>query len=614
MLIKAFNKKTLFGTTVITGFAALSVMGAPAYAQTATPPAQPQSSDTTATTQDIIQSSPEQNAPEEAPADPAVVNQPDNPNEARNNQGEPTDDDAEAVEAVVVTGSRIRRDPTNAPTPLIQVGREEVLQSGEPNVVDFLADIPALSGSTVPEDTTGGVPNQGGLSLLNLRNLGAVRTLVLVDGRRHVGSAPGSLAVDVDTIPSLLIENVEIVTGGQSALYGADAVSGVVNFILRRNFEGIEIDGSLANIAQGTDRTNRRISGLIGHNFFNDRLNLYAFGEYQASDRVQDFDLDYRREGYGFTFDDADPATLNDDGVLDNNLRFGLRDSLFSRGGTFILANQPIPSPAADPDTPFQNCGAVPANPARSALNSTNCNPVRPDNPNSIFVFDANGQARPFNFGSFQQTAGFSRRLHVGGDGLNIATEFGQADRLPESENFRYQTGANFDITEDIQLYAEAKFVRELTNFTSQPTFFQIGVADVRAGESPTLFSTAVFNLGLDNAFLNQNSPALVARVRANTRPVLNASGVQTGTVLDPRAFLSVFGPSRTQNNERELTRYVAGLRGDRDRLGFINNLSYEIGYTYGEVENRNLEAAVDVERFFFATDAVRDVNNVTGR
>jgi outer membrane receptor for ferrienterochelin and colicin len=96
------------------------------------------------------------------------------------------------VDEIVITGSRIRRDATNAPTPLIQIGQEEVLQSGEVNVIDFLADIPALSFSQVPEDTTGSNLNDGGLSLLNLRGLGSVRTLVLVDGRRHVGSSPGS--------------------------------------------------------------------------------------------------------------------------------------------------------------------------------------------------------------------------------------------------------------------------------------------------------------------------------------------------------------------------------------------------------------------------------------
>ena len=157
-------------------------------------------------------------------------------------------EEASQVDEIVVTGSRIRRDATTSPTPLIQVTQEDVLQSGEANVIDYLADIPALSGSIVPEDTTGSNLNDGGLALLSLRNLGSGRTLTLVDGRRHVGSVPGSLSVDVDTIPRLLIESTEVITGGAAAVYGADAVSGVVNFIQRKDFDGLEIDGSLAEI------------------------------------------------------------------------------------------------------------------------------------------------------------------------------------------------------------------------------------------------------------------------------------------------------------------------------------------------------------------------------
>lgn len=135
--------------------------------------------------------------------------------------------DATQVDEIVVTGSRIRRDPVTAPTPLIQVSRETLLTTGQNTVIDYLATIPALMNSQVPSDTTAGVLNAGGLSLPNLRSLGSGRTLTLVDGRRHVGSPQGTLAVDVDTIPRLLIESVEIVTGGAASVYGSDAVSGV---------------------------------------------------------------------------------------------------------------------------------------------------------------------------------------------------------------------------------------------------------------------------------------------------------------------------------------------------------------------------------------------------
>lgn len=220
------------------------------------------------------------------------------------------------VDDVVVTESRIRRSPTNSPTPLIQITQEDLLQSGEANVIDFLADIPALSGSIVAEDTTGAGLNDGGLSLLSLRNLGSARTLTLVDGRRHVGSSPGELSVDVDTIPRLLIESTEVITGGAAAVYGADAVSGVVNFILRKDFDGLEIDGSVAEINQD-HQLSERLSVLWGQNLFDDRLNYYVSGEYQRSDEVLDADVDWRRDSWGFLGNDLDPASASSDGVTD---------------------------------------------------------------------------------------------------------------------------------------------------------------------------------------------------------------------------------------------------------------------------------------------------------
>lgn len=134
-----------------------------------------------------------------------------------NVQGQ-TDQEATEVDEVVVTGSRIRRSPVNAPTPLIQVEREDLLSTGQSTVIDYLATIPALSNSIVPSDTTGLGVGDGGLALANLRTLGANRTLTLIDGRRQVGSNGGSLAVDIDTVPRLLIQNVEIITGGASSV------------------------------------------------------------------------------------------------------------------------------------------------------------------------------------------------------------------------------------------------------------------------------------------------------------------------------------------------------------------------------------------------------------
>jgi outer membrane receptor protein involved in Fe transport len=510
-----------------------------------------------------------------------------------------------AEDAVVVTGSRLRRSPENAPAPLIQLTQEDLVQSGEPNLVDYLADVPALSGSTVPEDTTGSNLNDGGLSLLNLRDLGSVRTLVLVDGRRHVGAPQGGLQVDVDTIPTMLVDNVEIVTGGQSAVYGADAVSGVVNFILRRDFDGIQIDGSLAEINDGGQQS-QRLSALFGKNLMNDRLNVYAFGEFQEFDEVRDADMDWRREAWTLLNNDTDVNNATPDGQLDNILIRDARDAFFNRGGLVILSNQVLDSTnAADPDINANNCTGASFNAAVTNIaTNTNCFNVAPEN-NSTWVFNPDGTARPFNFGTFQDQNGASRRINIGGDGLNTGTEFGTGSRVPGSEAWRYQFGLNFNILPNVQLFTEAKFVFEETFDEGQPTFFQGGIGQSQAGLQNRLFSSTNFNISDDNAFLD---PALRAIILANTR---NTNDVNSAQVADRRATFNMFGPIRTQLNNREVERYVAGLRGDLDQFLFVNNVDWEIGYTYGRTENENQERGVDVIRFHYAVDAVVDTGGI---
>src|SRR6201999_4335647 len=124
---------------------------------------------------------------------------------------------------------------------------EDIVHSGTTNLTDYLKRIPALQGSLGDVETTGlNTPatdagsSLSGLNLLNLRNLGFDRTLVLEDGQRLVGSSTGDTGVDTNTIPITLIDRVDVVTGGSSAVYGADGVTGVVNFIMKRDLEGMD--------------------------------------------------------------------------------------------------------------------------------------------------------------------------------------------------------------------------------------------------------------------------------------------------------------------------------------------------------------------------------------
>lgn len=518
-----------------------------------------------------------------------------------NVQGQ-SDQQATEIDEVVVTGSRIRRDPTNAPTPLIQVSREALLSTGQSTVVDYLATIPALSNSLVPSDTTGSNLNDGGLSFANLRSLGTGRTLTLVDGRRHVGSAAGNLAVDVDTIPRLLIENIEIVTGGASSVYGADAVSGVLNFQLRRDFEGLEIDANYGMINQD-GQANKRISALIGTNLLDDRLNLYAFGEYEDIDMVESLDIDWLRAAHAFVGIDADPTNAPYDGMLDNQVFSGVRTLSRPRWGQTTLANSQRPSPLNDPDVPLASC---------TSRFSANCYSI---DPAKTYVYEGS-TARLANFGQRIGNVGSNRTLNIGGDGEN-PNNFGSETRVPQSTSQRYQVGANFALADNIDLSVEYKFITEDTFDISQPTFFDIFLSNTAYASNWTNPLYSVFQFELlygDNAYLPQNvKDAITANTVTNYTANANAEGTPNPATSGNRPWArhSMFGPQRTQDNTRELERYVLALSGDFDQIGFIKNIDWDLSWVSGEARNENIERGVDVQRFALASDAVVDTAGV---
>lgn len=145
------------------------------------------------------------------------------------------------VEEVIVTGSHIARPAFDMPTPLTVIDSEQIRRSGFNNIADLLTQLPEVGlGFGL---STGQFSDDAGAAFANLRGLGTARTLVLVNGRRKVAGSSDSAAVDLSTIPASLIERVEIITGGASAVYGADAVSGVINVILKKDFSGLELSG-----------------------------------------------------------------------------------------------------------------------------------------------------------------------------------------------------------------------------------------------------------------------------------------------------------------------------------------------------------------------------------
>jgi outer membrane receptor protein involved in Fe transport len=519
-------------------------------------------------------------------------------------------DDTTQVEEIVVTGSRIRRDATNAPTPLIQVSQDQLLTTGQSTVIDYLATIPALSNSVVPSDTTGSGLGDGGLSLPNLRSLGENRTLTLVDGRRHVGSSGGALSVDIDTIPRLLIENIEIVTGGAASVYGADAVSGVLNFILKKNFEGLEIDANYGQINED-GQANRRVSALIGKNFFDGRLNVYAHAEYEKIDEVRSLDIDWLRRAPVRIAVDAD-GTSPDDGILDARLFTGVVRMDNPRWGQTTLVNVQQPSDLNNPNVPYEDCFPG-GNSSGGFSYSPACFAVTPG---KTFWYDGT-TARLANFGTRVGAVGANRPYNIGGDGENPA-EFSTGSRVPRSESQRYQVGANFKVTDNITAYAEAKYVTEDTFDVGQPTFFDIDLLDGSYGANEANPIYAVNNFDLhwsDNAFLPDNVKQAIRTnmVTPYGEPSLDGTTPgQPGTpFLLQQARHSLFGPDRSQDNTRDLQRYVFGVKGDLGDFSVVKDISFDVGYTYGKVEVENRERGVDSQRFALAIDSVVDTAGI---
>lgn len=337
---------------------------------------------------------------------------------------------------IVVTGSRIPQVPDFVHSnPVTSVSAEQIENSGTTNLVEFLADIPALTGSLGSGQAAGSNAFVGGtgLELLDLRHLGVDRTLVLVDGRRHVAGLPGSAAVDIDTIPIALIQDVQVLTGGMSAIYGSDGVSGVVNFVTKRDFEGLDVRLQYGQ-SRHTEPAQMLASIVGGQSFGGGRGNFTAAFEYSGEDRMRASDRSYAGGlGYfGLPFNPGDPG--DDPGLPD---RIPLNDIRFfdsSRNGAvyaFDAEGNPL---LFDGDgTPWE-VGNIP----------------RPD-PSDPF----SPPIDPF----FQQ----------GGDGTPQRDYIG--DLLSEQERYTINTFLTWELSDRNRLYADLKYSRTTAFTLSSPTF-----------------------------------------------------------------------------------------------------------------------------------------------
>ena len=269
------------------------------------------------------------------------------------------------VEQIIVTGSRIPQPNIEGASPVTTIGAQDVQLQGITDTANLVNNLPqafAAQGSQVSNGSSG-------TSTLNLRNLGATRTLVLINGRRMPAGDPASIsgiAPDINMIPAPLVERVEVLTGGASAVYGSDAIAGVVNFIMKDDFEGIQVDGqySFYNHDNGsgdssgvmkqmqaqrkfekppgtvTDGDTYDLSILMGSNFADGKGNATMFVGYRHSDPVMQGDRDYSNCALQTAYWETNPGqvTLYDSVTGDKYYPYANDPAEFFYGGYPISA------------------------------------------------------------------------------------------------------------------------------------------------------------------------------------------------------------------------------------------------------------------------------------
>ena len=337
---------------------------------------------------------------------------------------------ANNVEAVTVTGSRVISDITLSPTPITVVSAEQLSATTPTDIPDALNKLPDFIGGNTPRTQGNGSTNNGG-NTLNLRNLGQARTLVLLDGQRVAPSNQGG-TVDTDTLPQMLVSRVDVVTGGASAVYGSDAVAGVVNFILDKNFNGFKYDMN-AGISKYGDAAEEKIGLAWGTDLFGGR------GHYEMSLRA-----------------------FNQDMVPIASRPYGYQNNSWVEAGSGTAAapfvNVPYGHLFLQSLTGTINCGAT------CALTN--------------YTFGSAGQLIPMTHGIPTTTAG----VESGGDGgyANPAdTTFQSRQRQVEFFN-RF----SYDITPDVNAYIQAS-ASESSDYS---TWTPLAVSS--AGSRPNTFFT----------------------------------------------------------------------------------------------------------------------------
>lgn len=478
------------------------------------------------------------------------------------------------LEQVVVTGSRIARPVTDRLEPTVVIGSDALSDRSLHDVGQALTELPGFG--VQPASTHNVQSNFGiGQSFVDLYSLGSQRTLVLVDGRRFVSSntasqngssAPGE-QVDLNVIPSALIDRIETVSVGGAPIYGADAISGTVNIILKKDYQGI--DGELqAGQSDKGDARNYKASLLAGTNFADGRGNITGVAEFIKSDGLEGEQRAVFRNAPGFLA----PATP---GPFDTVLMPNTRVSQINTSGVPYLDDF-----FYVPGLPPGQIGIV--NGAGQPL-----------------AFAPGSSAlTPYNLGNETGNPVFWQ----GGDGVDL-NRF--TNLQVQSEGINVDMLGHFDWTEHVQSYWEGWFSDgHGTDLIQQPQYYAsiFGPAGTANGD---------LRVSANNPFLSAADSALISsQLQAYAA---NGFQVNGGTPIDPGWNPNTFYLARASTDlqsgmatgDQVLGRAVMGLKGDFTTLG--RNFNWDVTANYGYSRNISKQPAIVFQNLQNAVNSVRD-------
>jgi len=358
---------------------------------------------------------------------------------------------SEKATKIVITGSRIPRRELSQPSPIVSIGQEEIQNFGTPDLGEMLSELSAVAATDTLQGNSGS-NQEAGVSSANLRNLGANRSLTLVNGKRHVAGSPGSAQVDLTTIPTSLVERVEITTGGASAVYGSDAVTGVVNVILREDYEGFEVNMSGSKSMESIGAENGNINILAGTDFDDGKGNITFYAQREYIAEVMSNDLQH----------------LNNFGTIANPLNTGENDGIPDRLVVPFVGSEMI-----------NRWGVL--------------NPFGPDS--ARYTFDSNGV--PFLQQTRNETNSFAFGDFPGGCPTCFFTE-DYENILPERQKMNVMSTLNYAFNDNVNFYGEFKFVRSDIKQQFQPSF-SFGGITINVADNPYLdagLRTTLLNAG----------------------------------------------------------------------------------------------------------------------